>query len=81
MNVCIVRTDKPFVVNQLSVNMNWEGKQRLNLDLIHVNEGLHKFLVRFEGLEQLVKYIEFNGLLAKFDLKSVYHHIVVFPEH
>ena len=71
----------PRVVNPLTVSVNSDGKQRLILDLRAVNLHLFKFCVKYEGLNYLKSYVESEGYLIKFDLKSGYHHIGIFEEH
>ena len=71
----------PWVVNPLSVAKNSVGKLRLILDLRHVNKCLFKFGVKYEGLDQLPSLVTEGGFMAKFDLRSGYHHIGIFEDH
>jgi hypothetical protein len=63
----------PFCVNPFSVNSS--GKERLILDLRHINKHLHKFQVKFEGCKEALNYFHVGNLMYKFDLKLGYHHI------
>ena len=79
---CIKACDSPpKVVNPLSVDCKANGKMRLILDLRHVNKDLFKFSVKYEGLEMLAQFVESKGFCIKFDLKSGYHHLGIFPPH
>ena len=79
---CIQRCPSaPEVVNPLSVSERSDGKCRLILDLRHVNKHLFKFAVRYEGLETFSQYLVPNSFCVKFDLKSGYHHLGIFPPH
>lgn len=79
---CITETTtKPSVINPLSVSVNHSGKKRLILDLRHVNNHIYKFSVKYEGLNILKQYLDSDYYMAKFDLKSGYHHIDIYPEH
>lgn len=40
---------EPICTNPLNVSVNSSGKERLILDLRHVNQFIHKFKVKFEG--------------------------------
>ena len=71
---------KPAVVNPLSVNTRPSGKQRLILDLRHVNEYLVNEHVKFEDWRAFSQFVCPNGFLFKFDLKKGYHHIDIAPE-
>ena len=79
---CIEKcSSAPEVVNPLSVSERSDGKCRLILDLRHINKHLFKFGVKYEGLEILSQYLVPNGFFIKFDLKSGYHHLGIFPPH
>ena len=74
-------SNRPHVINPLSVAFNSQGKRRLILDLRHVNKHLFKFCVKYEAFDVLKNYITKGGFMVKFDLKSGYHHINIFEEH
>ena len=74
-------TGQPRVVNPLSVATNSRGKSRLILDLRHVNLHLYKFSVKYESFDSLKTFVQQDGYMVKFDLKSGYHHIGIFEEH
>ena len=78
---CVEKCEKPEVINPLSVSVNSCGKERLILDLRHVNANLLKFPVRYENLYDFSKFIQKDGFLIKFDLKSGYHHLDIFEGH
>lgn len=65
----------------LSVSIQSSGKKRLILDLRHVNQYVWKEKIKFEDWRVLSKYVNKEGFLFNFDLKSGYHHIDIFPEH
>lgn len=71
----------PFVVNPLSVSVNSNGKERLILDLRHVNKFTEKRRFKFEGVPEALQYVIKDGFLIKFDLKSGYHHITIHEDH
>jgi hypothetical protein len=51
INGCIVETkDVPYVVNPLAIAISDSGKERLVLDLGHVNRYIEKQKVKFEGM-------------------------------
>ena len=78
----IVETDKaPYVVNPLSVSTSSSGKQRLILDLRHVNKHVYKQSVRFDDWSTFSEFIEKQGFMFKFDIKQGYHHIDIAEEH
>lgn len=70
----------PTVVNPLTVSCH-NDKLRLILDLRHVNNHIFKFPVKYEGLDVLSQYVEKEGYIINFDLKSGYHHLGIFPDH
>ena len=69
---------KPTVVNPLSVSSN-KGKKRLILDLRYVNLHIWKDRVKFEDWKVFSNYLTKDGYLFKFDLKSGYHHLDIYP--
>lgn len=75
------QTDKPFVVNPLSVAVNSEGKCRLILDLRHVNQCIDKRKFKMEGIVHALQMVMKNGFMYKFDLKSGYHHVDIHKLH
>ena len=72
---------KPNIINPLSVSIRSSGKQRLILDLRHVNQFLYKQKFKCEDLGVATQLFDRNYYLFKFDLKSGYHHIEIFPDH
>ena len=71
----------PDIINPLSVSTRSSGKQRLMLDLRHVNAFLYKQKFKCEDLSVATQIFDEDCYLFKFDLKSGYHHIEIFPEH
>ena len=72
---------QPYIVNPLSVSVQPSGKKRLILDLRHVN--LHVFIRKFrcEDISVALQIFSKGFYLFKFDLKSGYHHVEIFPDH
>ena len=71
----------PDIVNPLSVSTRSSGKQRLILDLRHVNSFIFKQKFKREDLSVAIQIFDQGCHLFKFDLKSGYHHIEIFPAH
>jgi hypothetical protein len=71
----------PYVVNLLTVAISDSGKERLVLDLRHVNRYIEKQKVKFEGVNEAKQYAKQGNYAVKFDLKSGYHHIDIHPDH
>lgn len=79
---CISMVDqRPKVVNPLTVSVNRQGKNRLILDLRHVNLFLFKFKFRCEDIKTALDMFQVGDYMYKFDIKSAYHHIEIFPAH
>ena len=74
-------SEKLHVINPLSVSVQSSGKKRLILDLRVVNACLYKRKVKFDDHNKALDYFTLNGFLIKFDLKSGYHHLDIFPAH
>jgi hypothetical protein len=79
---CITEVhDMPYIVNPLTVAYSKSGKQRLVLDCRLINLELFKFNMRFED-HSLVKNMFGRGdYLFSFDIRSAYHHVMIFPDH
>ena len=71
----------PDIINPLSVSTRSSGKRRLILDLRHVNAFVYKQKFKREDLSVATQIFDKEYYLFKFDLKSGYHHIEIFPEH
>ena len=71
----------PDIINPLSVSTQRSGKQRLILDLRHVNTFIYKQKFKCEDLSVATQVFDKGFYLFKFDLKSGYHHIEIFPDH
>jgi len=65
------------ITNPLSVSTRSSGKQRLILDLMHVNAFIYKQKFKFEDLSVATQIFDKDYYLFKFDLKSGYHHIEI----
>jgi len=70
-----------IVINPLSVSVQSSGKKRLILDLRYINKFILKKKFRFEDYRKALEYFRQGGYASKFDLKSGYHHIDIFPSH
>ena len=82
MNRCVEVLDyPPAIVNPLSVSIQSSGKKRLILDLRHVNLYIFKQKFKCEDLKVALKVLSKGFYLFKFDLKSGYHHVEIFPDH
>ena len=68
-------------MNPLSVSTQSPGKKRLILDLRHVNLYVYKQKLKCEDLNVTLSIISRGYSLFKFDLKSGYHHVEIFPKH
>ena len=81
-NRCIMRVEaKPEVCSPLSVVANSQGKLRLVLNLRYLNQFLHVVSFKYEDLCIAALMFEQGEYLFKFDLKSGYHHVDIWPEH
>jgi len=67
--------------NPLSVSIQASGKKRLILDLRIINEHLYKAKFKYEDHRKALDYFVNGGYASKFDLKSGYHHVDIFPQH
>ena len=72
--------EPPFVINPLTVADNGD-KLRLILDCTHINEYIEVPKIKFDDLYILAQFIEKDDFMLKFDIKSGYHHIDIYPEH
>ena len=71
----------PRNVNPLSVSIQSSGKKRFILDLRFVNKHLWKTSVKFEDLRVALNYLEKGHFMFSFDIRSGYHHVLIFPPH
>ena len=71
----------PKIVNPLTVASNSSKKLRLVLDCRHINKFLHSFKFRLEDSSLARSMFHKGDVGFRFDLKSAYHHIEIFPEH
>ena len=68
-------TEPSRVVNPLSVATNSPGKSMFIVGLGHANLHKYKFSVGYESFDSLKTFVYQDDYMAKFDLKSGYHHI------
>jgi hypothetical protein len=69
------------VVNPLTVSINGKGKERLILDLRHINKQVDLNTIQFENWTTLKQYVTKSGFGFFLDLKSGYHQIDIFQEY
>ena len=66
---CVVeQLNRHFCVNPLSVSVNKNGKERLILDLRHVNQFVEKRKIKFEGSKEALNYAKRGKFMVKFCL-------------
>ena len=70
-----------YVINPLTVSVNHKGKERLILELRHVNQYIEKRKHKFEGVSEAIQYIIKDGYIYKFDLSTEYHHVSIHKDH
>ena len=63
------------------MSVRGSGKERLALDLRHVNAFVDKQKVKFEGVKEAMVYTNYSKYAIEFDLKSGYHHLEIHLEH
>jgi hypothetical protein len=76
-----VVSDRPIVVNPLTVAFNSANKARLVLDCRHINLFLCKFKFRLEDASVAREIFNQGDYLFSFDLTSAYHHVEIFNDH
>ena len=69
----------PLVVNPLSVTSK-NGKERLILDLRHVNQFVFKQKIKFDDWKIMEQFLAEGGYVFSFDIKQGYHHIDMHPD-
>ena len=69
---------EPLVVNPLGVDTRPSGKQRLILDLRHVNKFLVRDRIKFDDWRDFQQFVRPGGFLFKFDLRKGYHRMSTF---
>ena len=74
-------SEKPHVCRPLSVVSNSSGKLRLGLNLRYLNQFLHAVSFKYKDLRVAALMFEKDEFPFKFDLKSGYHHVDIYPEH
>ena len=79
---CVIKVDqKPHLCSPLSVVSNSANKLRLVLNLRYLNQFLYMQHFKYEDLHIAALLFEKHEYLFKFDLKSGYHHVDIYPEH
>ncbi|MCG7876286.1 MAG: reverse transcriptase domain-containing protein, partial [Candidatus Thiodiazotropha endolucinida] len=79
---CIVKvSDRPYVINPLTVAYNRNGKPRLVLDCRHINHLLCSYKYKYEDVSVVKQMFRKDDFAFCFDLKSAYHHIELFHLH
>ena len=71
-------TEKPYVVNPLTVAHNKESTFRLVLDARHINPHLYKFKHKYEDAVTARQLFNKGNWVFSYDLKSAYHHLQIF---
>jgi hypothetical protein len=74
-------SNRPRVVNPLTVSINGKEKEQLMLDLRHVSKQVVLNDIKFENWTTLKQYVTKGGFGFVFDLKAGYHHIDTFQEY
>ena len=69
----------PHVVNPLSVSSK-NGKERLILDLRHVNKYVFKQKIKFDDWKTMEHFLSEGGYVFSFDIKQGYHHVDMHPD-
>jgi hypothetical protein len=72
-------TEKPYVVNPLTVAHDKGSKWRLVLDARHINPHLLKFKHKYEDAVTARQLFNKGNWVFSYDLKSAYHHLQIFP--
>ena len=75
-----VSSDNVYIVSPLSVASN-NGKNRLILDLRYLNGFLRVPRFQYEDLRTFRDIFRRGDWFFKFDYKSGYHHVDIYPEH
>ena len=73
--------EQPYLCNPLLVVKNSTCKLRLVLNLKYLNQFLENNHFKYEDLRIAAVMFEQHELLFKFDLKSGYHHVDIYPDH
>ena len=75
-----VHKENPHVINPLSVSVQASGK-KANFGPQASKQMFTKQKFKFENHTHALTYFRMGCFLTKFDLKSGYHHVDIFPEH
>ena len=73
-------SDNVYTVSPLTVASN-NGKNRLILDLRYLNDFLRVLRFQYEDLRTFRDILRLGDCFFKFDYKSGYHHVDIYPEH
>ena len=81
-NGCISEVpDCPEFINPLHVAVQPSGKERLILDLSHLDNFTVKTHVKYEDLKTVLQLLKKGDYVFSFDLKAAYHNVDIFEEH
>ena len=76
-----VKREDLAVCNPLGVARNSAQKRRLIMDLRYVNQYLRSCKFKYDDIRTAADLFHKNDWFFKFDYKSGYHHIEIFPQH
>lgn len=65
-NGIVVKVDQiPHVVNPVTMSVSAKGKEKLMLDLRHVNQYVVKYKFKLEGIKEALDSVHRNGLIIE----------------
>lgn len=73
-------SEKPKVINPLTVAFGKNGKERLVLDCRYINQFLVQYKFKYEDVKVALQMFEKGSYLFSYDLKSAYHHLLIKEE-
>ena len=76
-----VESEDLVVCNPLGVVRNSAQKRRLIMDLRYVNQYLRSCKFKYDDIHTAADLFHKDDWFFKFDYKSGYHHIEIFPQH
>ena len=81
-NGCISQvSERPHVINPLTVAYGKSGKPRMVLDCRCINPHLVNIKYKYEDIKTAREMFEPCTYLFKFDIRSAYHHINIYEGH
>ena len=64
---CVIEeSSRPYCIIPLTISINSNGKERLILDLRHVNKCIEKQKIKFEGSKEVLQYVKRRNFMIKF---------------